>query len=79
MEHTGEVELEIEASTAEGVFAEPLRALTAVIGNGGRGEVVSFEVAIGGGEPAALLAAWLDELVYRAKTGGFRARVVLDV
>jgi SHS2 domain-containing protein len=68
VEHTGEVELEIEASTAEGVFGEALRALAAVIGNGRRGEVVSFEVAIGGGESAALLAAWLDELVYRAKT-----------
>jgi SHS2 domain-containing protein len=68
VEHTGEVELEIEAPTAEGVFAQALRALAELIGPGAGGKVVTYELVLAGGEPAALLAGWLDELVYRAET-----------
>jgi hypothetical protein len=49
VEHTGEVELEIEASTVKGVFGEALHALAELIGIGAGGKVVS----LGSWSPAA--------------------------
>ena len=68
VEHTSEVELEIEAPTEEAVFRQALRALGELVGDGSRGVAVSCEVVVAGREPALLLAQWLDELVYRAET-----------
>jgi SHS2 domain-containing protein len=68
VEHTAEVEMEIEAGTEEAVFAEALRALAELLGDDVGGEEVSREVAVDGHERAALLVAWLDELVYLAET-----------
>jgi len=68
VEHTAELEMEIEAPTEEGVFVDALLALAELLGDDGRGACVRREIAIGGQERAALLVEWLDELVYIAET-----------
>jgi SHS2 domain-containing protein len=77
VEHTGELELELESTTAETLFEEALAALADLIGNDERlsGSTptrhLSREVDIQAGDRPALLAAWLDELVFLAETEGF--------
>ncbi len=68
VEHTAEVELHIEAPSERGVFEDALRALAELIGETGNGERVSREVTVAAGDRAALLTAWLEELVYMAET-----------
>jgi len=68
VDHTAELELEIDAPTEEGVFADALRALAELLEDDRRGAPVRREIAIGGRERAALLVEWLDELVYVAET-----------
>lgn len=71
VDHTAELELEIEAPTEEGVFTQALLALGELLGEEAPahpGEVVSFELSLSGGDRAVLLADWLDELVFRAET-----------
>jgi len=68
VDHTAELELEIDALTEEGVFADALRALAELLEDDRRGAPVRREIAIGGRERAALLVEWLDELVYVAET-----------
>jgi protein archease len=70
VEHTAEVELEIEASTEEGVFLDALRALAELVSDGRRPEHNSRELKVGERERAVLLLKWLDELVYLAETEG---------
>ena len=68
VEHTSEVELELETPTEEAVFVDALRALGELLGDGSHGRPGSCELAVSGSERAVLLAQWLDELVYRAET-----------
>jgi SHS2 domain-containing protein len=74
VEHTAELELEIEGPNAEAVFADALLALTELLSDGDlasrRGAAVSVQVTLDGRDRAMLLAAWLDELVFRAETDG---------
>jgi SHS2 domain-containing protein len=77
VEHTGELELELESTTAEELFEEALAALAEVIGNDERrsGSTPtshrSRAVEVQAGDRPALLAAWLDELVFLAEPEGF--------
>jgi SHS2 domain-containing protein len=68
VEHTAELEMEIEAPTQERVFVDALVALAELLGDGRRGVSVLREIAIGGRGRAVLLVEWLDELVYIAET-----------
>jgi SHS2 domain-containing protein len=68
VEHTGELEMDIEAGTAEAVFADALHALAELLADEIGGERVWRDVTIDGHERAALLVGWLDELVYLAET-----------
>ena len=68
MEHTGEVQMEIEAGTEEAVFSDALRALGELLADDAGGEQVWREVSVGGHERAALLVGWLEELVFLAET-----------
>jgi SHS2 domain-containing protein len=68
VEHTAELEMEIEAATEEGVFADALLALAELLKDDGRGAPVRREIAVGGRERGALLVEWLDELVFLAET-----------
>jgi SHS2 domain-containing protein len=67
-EHTAEVQMEIEATTEEAVFADALHALGELLADDGGGERVWREVAVDGRERGALLVGWLDELVFLAET-----------
>jgi SHS2 domain-containing protein len=69
-EHTGEVELHVRASDEAGVFADGLRALGELLGDGEPGPVEQFEVTAEGDGRAELFAAWLEELAYRAEADG---------
>lgn len=80
VDHTAELELEIEAQSEEGIFSEAVEALTELIGEG-EGEHHMRDVEVRADEPAMLLVEWLGELVYLSETEGFVARRVasLDV
>ena len=61
VEHTAEVQVEIEAGSAEAVFAEALRALAELLGEASRGDhPVSREITVDGRERAVLLVEWLE-------------------
>ena len=67
VDHTAELEVELEADSPEGVLQEALRALAELTGPG-YGDVVEHRVDLSAPDLPALLAAWLDELVYLAET-----------
>jgi SHS2 domain-containing protein len=66
VDHTSELELEIEAPTEEEVFADALAAFAELVGDG-TGERASRVVEIEAGDHALLLVEWLSELVYLAE------------
>jgi SHS2 domain-containing protein len=72
IEHTGELELALEASEEQEVFADALAALAELLdastANGGR---VRHDIALRSRERATLLADWLGELVFLAETENF--------
>lgn len=63
VDHTAELELEIEAPSLEMVFSEALAALAELAGDGD-GPTVMREVEIEASDLPLLLAEWLSELVY---------------
>jgi SHS2 domain-containing protein len=72
VEHTGELELELEAATEAGVFAAAAAALRELLaGEDEHGPVERHTVALSAPDRAALLADWLSELVFLAETEGF--------
>lgn len=70
LEHTAELELEIEAPSQEAVFGEALAAFAELVGNGS-GSSTTRELEVEADEPALLLAEWLSELVYLADAEQF--------
>jgi SHS2 domain-containing protein len=71
VEHTAEVELELDSATEEGVFGDALMALAELLSEEQpAGDGVSFDVSLAGEDRALLLADWLDELVFVAETEG---------
>ena len=69
VEHTAELEVELEADSPEGVLEEARRAFAELSGTG-TGEPVAREVVLEAADLPALLAAWLDELVFLADAEG---------
>jgi SHS2 domain-containing protein len=78
VEHTAELELEIEAASAEAVFAEALAALAELLGDGS-GDPVIREIEVESDEPALLLVEWLGELVYLAEAEQFLPERVVSL
>lgn len=72
VEHTAELEVELEADSPEGVFDEARRAFAELAGSGS-GEVVSKPIDVIARDLAGLLGAWLEELVFLADVEGFVA------
>jgi len=70
VDHTAELEVEIEAESAEGVLVEALRAFAELLGTGD-GEAVERRLVVSAADLPALLGAWLEELVYLAETEAF--------
>ena len=80
VEHTAELEVELEADSPEGVLEEARRAFEELAGKGA-GEVVELSIDVDAGDLPSLLAAWLDELVFMADVEGVVAEsadVVLE-
>lgn len=77
VDHTAEVELEIEAGSEREVFEDALRALAELLGvDCGRGADASaahYEVEVSAPDRPALLAGWLDELAFLGESEGFVA------
>lgn len=82
LEHTSEIELQIDAASEEAVFELALAAMGDLVGEGDHdadlrraagargGELgtLAREVTVAAGDRGALLAAFLEELVYLAET-----------
>jgi SHS2 domain-containing protein len=80
VEHTGELELSVEAPTEAGVFEEALAAFrTLVGGDGGSGTPARHELDLAAADRALLLVAWLDELVFLAEVEDFLPDRVVDL
>ncbi len=79
VDHTAEVELEIEAASEREVLEEALRALAELLGGEHARGDVQRAVAVAATDRPALLAAWMEELAFLAESEGFVATHVLDV
>lgn len=71
IEHTGELELLIEAPTEEAVFADALAAFAELIGDDGGPDSERREVTLEEDDRDLLLADWLNELGYLADAEQF--------
>lgn len=80
VEHTAEVELEIEAASERDVFALAVAALAELLGFGAAHDGAERRVVTAtAGDRAALLASWLEELVFLAESEGFVATTLDDL
>jgi SHS2 domain-containing protein len=64
LEHTADIGLRLTGGTLDEVFAAAAEGLATLEGSWFPGEGVEREVEVRGGDVAALLVAWLDELLY---------------
>jgi SHS2 domain-containing protein len=71
VEHTSELELEIEAATEPGVFLEALDAFAKLVADEQSADSEQRELEVRGDDRESLLVAWLDELAFLAETEGF--------
>lgn len=71
IEHTGEIELTVEACSAERVLEEATAAVAELLGGSPEGTPVVHELVLGATDRPALLVAWLEELVFLAETDDF--------
>jgi SHS2 domain-containing protein len=71
IDHTGEVELSIEAESEREIFALGLEALGELLADEPGGESIRRRVSLESADQATLLADWLGELVYLSETEGF--------
>ena len=72
VDHTSELELHVEAESEAEVYAEATRALGELLGGDGltEGEREARELDVRAPDRPALLAAWLEELVFLAESEG---------
>lgn len=70
VEHTAELELEIEAPSEAAVFEEALIAFAELAGDGGD-HAVTHELEVEAEESSMLLVEWLNELVYLSEAEQF--------
>jgi SHS2 domain-containing protein len=71
VDHTGEMELEIEAPDEAGIFRDAVAALAELIAEENGAEPATIELDVSAHDRAALLAELLNELLFRAETEGF--------
>jgi SHS2 domain-containing protein len=69
VDHTAELEVELESESAEGVLEEALRAFRELTGPA-KGDEIERPVSVQASDLPALLASWLEELVFLAETEG---------
>jgi SHS2 domain-containing protein len=79
VDHTAEVELEIEAANEREVLEEALRALTELLGIEEAHGDERRMIALQAGDRPALLAAWIEELAFLGESEGFVATDVVEL
>ena len=79
VDHTSEVELEIEGAGEREVLEAAVRALAELQGIDATGATTERRLTAHAADRPALLAAWLEELVFLAESEGFVATDVLDL
>jgi SHS2 domain-containing protein len=70
IEHTGELEVELEAPSEAGVFEAGFEAMRELLSDGEAGKRLDVDVALPGSDRAALVADWLAELAFLSETFG---------
>jgi SHS2 domain-containing protein len=70
VEHTAELELELEARTEAEVFAVALAAFAELTGDSA-GPPLEQEIQVEAADAAMRLVAWLEELIYLSEREGF--------
>jgi SHS2 domain-containing protein len=73
VDHTAEVELEIEAASEREVLEAALRALAELLGIEETHGEERRTIAVHADDRPALLAAWIEELAFLAESEGFVA------
>jgi SHS2 domain-containing protein len=71
VEHTGEVELELEAASEAGIFEVALAAFAELVAADSMGETAIHDVELAASDSALLLADWVSELIFLAEVAGF--------
>jgi SHS2 domain-containing protein len=71
VDHTGEMELEIEAPDEAAIFHDAVAALAELIAEEDSAEPASIELDVSARDRGALLAEFLNELLFRAETEAF--------
>lgn len=79
VEHVGEVEVELDASTEAGVFEAAHDALVELIATEAGTEDVTHDIQLEGSDRALLLVDWLNELVFLAEVAHFVPRQVRNM
>jgi SHS2 domain-containing protein len=70
LDHTSELELALEAPSLPALFADATAALAELLADG-EAAPERRDVAVEAADPSALLAEWLEELLFLAETEGF--------
>ena len=79
VDHTAEVELEIEAGSEAEVLADAVRALAELLGFDASGGPEQRSLALAAGDRPALLASWIEELAFLAESEGFVATRLMEL
>jgi protein archease len=80
VDHTAEVELEIDAASEAAVLEEAVRAVAELLGVDPRGSPTAERPIVAAApDRPALLAAWIEELSFLAESEGFVATRVVEV
>jgi SHS2 domain-containing protein len=78
-EHTGELELWIEAPTEEATFADALSAFAELVADDGGTDTERREIKVKGDDRRLLLVDWLNEFVYLADSEQFVPEQLADL
>lgn len=78
VEHTGELELEVEAESEEGVFADAVAAFAELLGDGA-GDEIAREIYLHTDDRAGQLVELLEELVFLADTADFAPERLAEI
>jgi SHS2 domain-containing protein len=70
IEHTGELEVELEASSERGVFEAGFEAMCELMSGHEGPERLEIPIELAGRDRAALIADWLGELAFLGETRG---------
>jgi SHS2 domain-containing protein len=79
VDHTAEVELEIEAAGEREVLEDAMRALAELLGAEPIDSTTERRLTANAADRPALLAAWIEELAFLAESEGFVATRLIDL